>query len=124
MLCIDDDPVSLKLLERLLHTRGDIACLLASTATQGLAQACAERPGLVFLDIDLPDMDGYALLQALRQHAELASTPVIAISAHAMPDEVERGRGADFKAYITKPFAPQQLLQAVDGWLQAGNAGA
>lgn len=117
VLCIDDDPVSLKLLERLLHTRGDIACLLASTATQGLAQACAERPELVFLDIDLPDMDGYALLQALRQHAELASTPVIAISAHAMPDEVERGRGADFKAYITKPFAPQQLLQAVDGWL-------
>lgn len=124
VLCIDDDPVSLKLLERLLHTRGDIDCLLASTAAQGLVLACAEQPELVFLDIDLPDMDGYALLQALRQHAELASTPVIAISAHAMPDEVERGRGADFKAYITKPFAPHRLLQAVDGWLQADNADA
>ncbi len=118
VLCIDDDQVSLKLLERLLHTRDHIDCWVARTAAQGLALACAERPDLVFLDIELPDMDGYALLHTLRQYPELASMQVVALSAHAMPNEVERGLAAGFQAYLTKPFAPQSLLQAVDGWLQ------
>jgi len=72
------------------------------------------RSALILLDINLPDMDGYAVLQCLRENEATRAIPVLAISANAMPGDLERGKAAGFAAYITKPLDAARLLRVVD----------
>ncbi|MGN6827530.1 PAS domain-containing hybrid sensor histidine kinase/response regulator [Paucibacter sp. M5-1] len=117
VLCIDDNPVNLRLLEQLLTLRPQIQVLTASSPAQGLALASAQRPSLILLDIHMPEMDGYAVLAALRADPDLQSIPVVAVSASAMPQDIERGRVAGFNDYLTKPLDLGNFLHVVDRWL-------
>lgn len=76
--------------------------------------ARAEMPELILLDIQLPGMDGFEVLQRLRGAEATRSIPVIAISANAMRGDLERGREAGFADYLTKPLDIQQVLAAVN----------
>jgi CheY-like chemotaxis protein len=80
----------------------------------GLELAEVHRPDLILLDISLPGMDGYQLLECLQTNPELSTMPVVAISANAMPRDIERGKAAGFHDYITKPIDLNRLLQVVD----------
>ena len=91
---------------------------VAATAAQGLQMALAEPPQLVLLDIQLPDLDGHALLPRLRAHPPLAQVPVIAVSADATPASIARARAAGFDDYLTKPLDTDGLLAAVRALLQ------
>ena len=107
--------VNLRLIEGVLAQRPNIRLLSAIAPGLGLELARTHRPVLILLDINLPDMDGYAVMQCLREHAATRDIPVVGISANAMPQDLERGKAAGFAAYLTKPLDIDRLLQVVDG---------
>jgi PAS domain S-box-containing protein len=114
VLCIDDNPVNLKLVAQAMGLRPHIDLLTAHTPELGLALAQAHLPDLVLLDINMPGMDGYQVLQVLQADARLQAIPAIAISANAMPRDLERGMAAGFTDYLTKPLDIGPFLRAVD----------
>ena len=114
VLCIEDNPANLRLIEGIFAHRPEIRLLSAIAPGLGLELARTHRPALILLDINLPDMDGYAVMNTLREDAATRDIPVLAISANAMPSDVERGRAAGFADYLTKPIELSRLLAAVD----------
>jgi CheY-like chemotaxis protein/anti-sigma regulatory factor (Ser/Thr protein kinase) len=114
VLCIEDNPANLRLIEGILALRSDIRLLSASAPGLGLELAAAHRPVLILLDINLPDMDGYAVMQCLRENPVTRNIPVVAVSANAMPQDLERGTAAGFADYLTKPLDVHRLLRVVD----------
>ncbi len=114
VLCIEDNPANLRLIEGLLALRPDIHLLTAAAPGLGLELARAHRPALILLDINLPDMDGYAVLRCLRENETTRDIPVLAVSANAMPKDLERGKAAGFVDYLTKPIGIQRFLAVVD----------
>ena len=114
ILCIEDNPANLRLIESIFAGRGDIRLLSAIAPGLGLDLARMHRPALILLDINLPDMDGYAVMQCLRENEATRGIPVIAVSANAMPRDLERAKAAGFAAYLTKPLDIARLLALVD----------
>jgi PAS domain S-box-containing protein len=114
ILCIEDNPANLRLVERILAQRSDIRLLSASAPGLGLELAAAHRPSLILLDINLPDMDGYEVLRRLQANPATRSIPVLGISANAMPKDIERALAAGFADYLTKPLDVGQFMAAVD----------
>ena len=84
----------------------------------GLELAEEINPDVILLDINLPGIDGFEVLKRLRKNNKTCNTPVIAISANAMPKDIEKGMEAGFDDYITKPINIQALLCAVDDKLK------
>ena len=80
-----------------------------------LALQCAERdkPDLVLMDINLPGIDGFEAFEVMRDDADMSDIPVIALTANAMPREVDRGRELGFKAYLTKPIDVASTLAEI-----------
>jgi serine/threonine-protein kinase PpkA len=112
ILVIDDEEAIRKNLDRLLSLEGyEVAT--ASDGQHGLAVACSMRPAIIITDINMPQMDGFALLDAVRSHPELERTAVIMLTAAEDRSHVRKGmaRGAD--DYITKPFKREELLEAI-----------
>ncbi|OYY92295.1 MAG: hypothetical protein B7Y41_16505 [Hydrogenophilales bacterium 28-61-23] len=114
VLCIEDNPANLRLIERILAQRPDIRLLSACAPGLGLELARAHRPALILLDINLPDMDGYDVMKSLRENATTRDIPVVAVSANAMPQDLARGKAAGFTDYLTKPLEVDRLLRLVD----------
>ncbi|MEQ8801196.1 MAG: response regulator, partial [Haliea sp.] len=75
---------------------------------------------LILLDINLPGLDGYQVLRILRTEERLQSVPIIALSANALPRDIDRGRQAGFADYITKPLQIDYFLKVLDRHLDAG----
>ena len=117
VLYVEDNPANLKLVRSMLRLLPHVAVLSATTAAEGMTLARDERPDLILLDIGLPGMSGFELLAWLRREPELADTPVIAISANALPSDVERGLVAGFDDYLTKPIDVHKLLGRVQAAL-------
>jgi CheY-like chemotaxis protein len=123
VLCVEDNPANLRLIEAVFAQRPGIRLLTAMAPGLGLELARTHRPALILLDINLPDMDGYAVMECLREHGATRDIPVVAVSANAMPRDLERARAAGFAAYLTKPLDIDRLLQLLDETL-AASAGA
>lgn len=119
VLYIEDNPVNLKLMEMALSRRKDIRLISAVSAEEGLEVAEREMPDLVLLDINLPGMDGYEGLQAMKARSTLSRIPVVAVTANAMKGDRERGLTAGFVDYVTKPFKVDELFVLLDRWLPA-----
>jgi len=114
VLCIEDNPANLRLIQRILARREDVRLLAAATPTRGLELAMAHRPALILLDINLPDMDGYEVMTCLRENPATRHIPVVAVSANAMPADLARGKAAGFADYLTKPIDMDRLLGVLD----------
>ncbi|MHA7816884.1 MAG: hybrid sensor histidine kinase/response regulator [Pseudohaliea sp.] len=123
VLYVEDSPANLRLVEKFLARRPAIKLLTAGTAEEGLALAARERPALILLDINLPGMDGFEALRRLRENPVTRDTPVLAVTANAMPRDVERGRKAGFADYLTKPLDLAELLARIDRWAATETAG-
>jgi PAS domain S-box-containing protein len=117
VLYIEDNEVNQVLMQGMLAHRPAIALRLAALPEEGVAMALARTPDLVLLDIQLPGVDGYEVIRRLRTHPALAGTPVIAVSANAMPSDLAQAHDAGFSGYLTKPLDMQRLLNAVDAAL-------
>jgi PAS domain S-box-containing protein len=117
VLCIDDNPVNLKLIAQMLRLRPAIHLIAAHTPELGIELALAHRPELILLDINMPGMNGYQVLDVLKADARLAAIPVIAVTANAMPRDIENGRAAGFIEYLTKPLDVGHFLKSIDHFL-------
>jgi signal transduction histidine kinase/ActR/RegA family two-component response regulator len=113
ILYVEDNPTNLKLMEAVLGQIPNITMLSAHTAELGLKLASEIRPDLIFMDINLPGMDGYQALKELSRMPELRDIPVIALSADAMPQDIERGLKAGFTQYLTKPIQIGKIRGAI-----------
>jgi PAS domain S-box-containing protein len=114
VLCIEDNPVNAELLLAFLSNRPGVQVRIERSGATGLDAARLRRPGLVLLDIQLPDMDGHQVLKALRADPDLATVPVIALTADALPEDIERGLAAGFDRYLLKPLDLAALETAID----------
>jgi len=121
LLIVDDAPENLFVLSELLQPLYRV--LAANNGERGLQIATAEpRPDLILLDVMMPGMNGYQVLQALQADALSANTPVIFLTALSSPREEERGLGMGAADYITKPITPATVLARVRTQLQAKQA--
>jgi PAS domain S-box-containing protein len=129
LLCVEDNPANLLLVEKLLERRPDIRLLVAKDGVRGIEMARAARPDVILMDINLPGISGLIALGILAEDPETASIPVIALSANAMPDDIEKGLVAGFFRYLTKPIKVNKFMDTLDSALavaqhQVGRAGA
>jgi CheY-like chemotaxis protein len=120
VLYIEDDPVNLALMEAMLSLLPAVRMVGAADAAEGLRLAEAEEPALILLDIQLPGINGLQLLGQLRERERLRRTPVAAVSANALPKDIEAARAAGIAAYLTKPLDMHKLLGTVQSLLGAG----
>jgi CheY-like chemotaxis protein len=104
-------------MRNILATLEDVTLIEAGDAATGFAMAMQHRPELIILDIDLPDLNGYAVLQRIKRTPDLAATPVLALSAGALLADIQRGMEAGFVAYLTKPLEVNRFLEAVEAAL-------
>ena len=114
VLYIEDNPVNVLLMEAMLSRIEGLRFMTAPLPRVGLQMAVDERPDLILLDIQLPEMDGYEVLRRLRLNDASRDIPVIAVSANAMPADIEHGLASGFAQYLTKPLDMQALIKAVE----------
>ena len=117
VLYIEDNPLNVSLMEYLLETLPDVAMYAAPSGQIGLELARAHKPEIIVLDLNLPEMDGFEVLERLKRDPETAAIPVIALTASAMPNDVRRGMAAGFFRYLTKPLKFDEFLAGVDAAL-------
>jgi two-component system cell cycle response regulator DivK len=121
ILIVEDNPKNMKLVRDLLQHHGH-RTLEAETGEAGLALALRERPDLVLMDIQLPDIDGTTVLARIREDTSLDAMPVLAVSASVMPDEQQRVVRSGFDGFIAKPISIKPFLAAVQRALTEGRA--
>ena len=114
ILYIEDNPANLTLVESILKKYSPYTLLSAGTAERGIDVARVQLPDLILMDIDLPGMDGYEALEVLQAGAETSRIPVVAVSAHAMPEHIAKGEQSAFKEYLTKPIDVSELLRVLE----------
>jgi len=117
VLYVEDNPANLRLVEQLIARRPDLELLSASTGYLGLELARTRRPDLILMDINLPDISGIEVLGHLRVDPTTNRIPVVAISANAMPHDVQRGLEAGFLRYLSKPIIVAQFMEMLDAVL-------
>jgi PAS domain S-box-containing protein len=122
VLYVEDNIPNLKVVEAMLRHHTNLTLLSATNGANGLELAQRYLPDIILLDIHLPDMDGYAVLQALQSKPETRGIPVIAVSADAMPLNVERGLNAGFCRYLTKPIQLSELIETINQFLVPNNS--
>jgi PAS domain S-box-containing protein len=118
LLCVEDNPANLMLVEKLMERRPDIQLLVARDGIRGIEKARAARPDVILMDINLPGISGLIALGILAEDPETASIPVIALSANAMPVDIERGLAAGFFRYLTKPIKVTEFMDTLDSALE------
>ncbi len=118
LLSVDDNPSNVRLMEGILARRPDYLVTSALSPERAIELAMACTPDLILLDVDMPGLDGYQILGILKADARFHKVPVIAVSANAMPRDVERGLAAGFNFYVTKPLDVPEFLKCVDACLQ------
>jgi DNA-binding response OmpR family regulator len=116
LLVVDDDP---DLLDVLIIKLGGAGFEISSAADgeTAIETALALPPDLIVLDWALPGLDGLEVCAELRRHPQTRDVPVILLTAKAQERDVQRGLAAGVMRYVTKPFSPRQVLQAVEDCL-------
>ena len=118
ILCIEDNATNMLFMQKVLRKIPQVQLLTAAEPHSGLALARTHRPDLILLDINLPEISGYEVLRRLRADPETRDIKVVAISANAMPEDLEKGKVAGFDDYLTKPININELLATVNRHLR------
>lgn len=116
ILYIEDNPQNMRLVRKILVHAG-YEMLEAEDGLSGLTVAENERPDLILLDINLPDIDGFEVATRLKASHTLAAIPVIALTANAMVGDREKSLAAGCNGYLPKPVGRQDLLVTVEDFL-------
>ena len=117
LLYVEDNRANMELVRQLIARRSDLRLFGAEDAMRGIALAREHRPDVILLDINLPGINGLQALQILHEDEGTRHIPVLALSANAMPRDIERGLEAGFMRYLTKPIRVTEFMDALDAGL-------
>ena len=123
VLCIDDDPLSLQLIQDVLAHRPGLQVLTASNGRTGAELARLHLPDLIVIDNNMPEMTGSQARAILREDPLTARIPIIALSGSTLPDPVDAAQAGGYIRFIAKPFEVQPFLAAVEAALSATRPG-
>ncbi len=118
ILIVDDEPTIVISLEFLMMREGH-QVHVARDGEAGLAAVRTHRPDLVVLDVMMPKLDGFAVLEAIRTDPELAATRVLMLTAKGREPEHKKGLALGADAYMSKPFSTRELVDKVKQLLEA-----
>lgn len=116
VLIVDDEPPIVELVRFTLEDER-VRVLEAGDGLEALAMARAEQPDLIFLDVQLPHLNGFEVCRRLRREPRLERTKIIMLTAAGQAHDLARGRAAGADLYLTKPFSPLRLLTLVSSLL-------
>jgi PAS domain S-box-containing protein len=114
LLYVEDNPANLALVEQLIARRSDLKLLTAIDGHLGIELARAYQPDLILMDINLPGISGFGALEILRKDPSTRHIPIMALSANAVPRDIEKGLEAGFFRYLTKPIKVREFMDALD----------
>jgi CheY-like chemotaxis protein len=120
VLLVDDNAEVLLLLSEYLHLHG-YRVDQAHTGSEALVRAQTEPPACIIMDIQLPEMNGLTVIPMLRTHS--ITTPILVLSAHAMPGDHEQALAAGANAYLSKPVRMMELLTTIAALIHAHGSG-
>jgi CheY-like chemotaxis protein len=118
LLYVEDNPANMKLVEQVVARHAHLRLITAVNGDLGVSLARSELPDLILMDINLPGMSGLQALELLSANPATARIPVVAVSANAMPRDVERGLKAGFCAYLTKPIKVSEFMGTINASLE------
>ena len=114
LLYVEDNPANLALVEQLIARRSDLKLLTAIDAHLGIDLARTYQPDVILMDINLPGISGFGALRILHDDPLTKHIPVMALSANAVPRDIEKGLEAGFFRYLTKPIKVVEFMEALD----------
>ena len=114
LLYVEDNPANLMLVEQIIARHPDIHLLTAVTGNSGIEIARISLPDVILMDINLSDINGFEAMKILRSDPSTVHIPIIAITANAMPSDIDRGLEAGFFRYITKPIKVSEFMDALN----------
>jgi two-component system OmpR family response regulator len=120
VLVVEDDPVINELVGAYARLAG-LAYRGAGSGDEAFAQLRQQRPVLVVLDVMLPDLDGFEICRRIKESAETGAVPVVMLTALSDDEYRERGLACGAAEYLTKPFNPDELLEAITRYARGRN---
>ena len=118
ILYIEDNSANLMLIEHFFESLDNLKLITAINGEQGLQEAITNIPDIILLDINLPDISGYDVLCNLKKNASTKHIPVIAVTAKAMQNDIDKGLSQEFTEYVTKPVDLKKLQSIINLVLQ------
>ena len=116
ILYVEDNPDNVYMLTRRLKKKG-FELIIAGDGQEGIDKAIEENPDLILMDLSLPTMDGWTATTKIKEIEEVKDIPIIALSAHAMPEHRDRAIKAGCSDYDTKPVDIKRLLSKISQYI-------
>jgi two-component system, cell cycle response regulator DivK len=116
VLVVEDNQETVDAVTRFLQREG-YRVLHAPDGVQGVTLAKTQQPDLILMDLGLPEMNGWEATAAIRAHAPTAHVPIIAVTAHALAEDVSRAMEAGCDSFVTKPVVYPRLMRKIRGML-------
>ncbi len=116
ILVVEDHEDNRRIMRDLLTSAG-YEVIEALTGEEGVTSAETHRPGLILMDIQLPDFDGYEATRRIKANPDLQKIPIIAVTSYALSGDDVKAFEAGCNAYVTKPFSPRKLLAQIREYL-------
>ncbi len=120
ILLVEDNPINREVAVELLHKAG-MRVDTAVNGREGLHMALTGAYDLVLMDIQMPELDGLEATRRIRSHESLRSLPIVAMTAHALPEDLDKSLAAGMNEHICKPFDPEALYACLRRWLPRGD---
>ena len=117
ILYVEDNPDNVYMLTRRLKKKG-FELIIAGDGQEGIDKAIEESPDLILMDLSLPTMDGWTATAKIKEIEEVKDIPIIALSAHAMPEHRDRALKAGCSDYDTKPVDIKRLLSKMAQYIE------
>lgn len=113
ILYIEDNQANCLLVQRILSTQPSLNLITTPYGAEGIKLACTHHPDLILLDIHLPDMSGNEVISVLQESLVTRNIPVVAVSANALPNDIEATLALGFEDYVVKPIMVEQFVQTI-----------
>ena len=117
ILYVEDNPDNVYMLTRRLKKKG-FELVIAGDGQEGIDKAIEENPDLILMDLSLPTMDGWTATAKIKEIEQVKDIPIIALSAHAMPEHRDRAIKAGCSDYDTKPVDIKRLLSKIEQYIE------
>ena len=117
ILYVEDNPDNVYMLTRRLKKKG-FELIIAGDGQEGIDKAIQENPDLILMDLSLPTMDGWTATAEIKKIEGIKDIPIIALSAHAMPEHRDRAIKAGCSDYDTKPVDIKRLLSKMEQYIE------